>query len=395
MKHPVVCVPILLAAMVACDSPDPNASPEAVGTMPPQEMYILERFTVPDIPGYFSDPDGDTLAYEAAVSNEDLVAVSVSGNTIIGVATRLRGEGTVTVTASDPDGAQAEQQFKVTVLNRAPEPVGTIPQLSLLPNRPDTLDVTPYFRDPDLDTLSYRAESSDEDLVVVSVSGSEVIMESRATRGRTTVTVTASDPAGEEATQRVLVSVYAGPFREDFDSAGSIDAWDMKWLVGSVSDGNLILTDQREPPDDSLPYAGRPTYVAGNWEAETRLFTESGWATHFLVFVDHDDLKAWSFFIDYDFEEWYFSALDGDGWELLLTGSALVSYDEPTNVKIRLVDGVVSCVLKNIPIFMRDLGSMAPDGITGVGLGFHGQDDENTAMFDWVYVAELPADRGK
>ena len=199
MTFPRHVLHLLLVAIVACDSTEPNTSPEAVGTIPPQEMYILERFAILDMAGYFSDPDGDTLTYEVEASNPDLVAVSISGNMIVGIATRLRGESTVTVTASDPDGAEAEQQFKVSVLNRGPETVGTIPQRSLRPNRPDTLDVMPYFSDPDEDTLSYRARSTDEDLVTVSVSGSEIIMESHATRGWATVIVTASDPSGDEA----------------------------------------------------------------------------------------------------------------------------------------------------------------------------------------------------
>lgn len=395
MKYPQLVSPLLFTAVAACNSTEPNASPEAVGTIPAQETYILERFTIPNIDRYFSDPDGDTLTYDAEVSNEDLVAVSVSDNTIIGVATRLRAEGTVTVTASDPDGEQAEQQFKVTVLNRGPEPVGTIPSRSLLPYRSDTLDVMPYFTDPDGDTLSYRAESSDEDVVTVSVSGSEVIMEVRVTRGQAAVTVTASDPPGDEATQTVTISVDAAPFREDFDSAGSLDAWTMNWLSGSVSDGHLILTNQEEPPDDSLPYAGRPAYVDDDWEAEARMHTESGWGIRFIVFVDHDDLWAWSFYIGYDDEVWALEAYREDGVDLLLTGSGLANYDKPNNVKIRKEGSFLLLRLNNFLIFRRELGPMTPDRMTGVGLGFYGNDDDDSAMFDWVYVNEVSTSRRK
>lgn len=393
MKFPQLFAFTLFAAMVACDSTEPNASPEAVGTIPPQEMYILERFSILDMAGYFSDPDGDTLAYEVEASNPDMVAVSISGNMIVGIATRLRGESTVTVTASDPDGAQAEQQFKVSVLNRGPEPVGTIPQRSLRPNHPDTLDVMPYFSDPDEDTLSYQARSTDEDLVTVSVSGSEIIMESHATRGWATVIVTASDPSGDEATQRVLTSVYAGPFMENFDSAGSLDAWTMKWLSGSVSEGHLVLADQEEPPDDSFSHASRPAHVDGNWEAKARMYTETGEFASFLVFVDHDDLKAWLFEIDYGLEEWYFYALRESGTEHLLSGSVLVNYDGPTTVEIHLADSVLSLVLKNIPIYRSSLGSLTPGSMTRVGLGFIANADDDTALFDWVHVTQSSARR--
>ena len=65
-------------------------------------------------PGYFEDPDGDSLAYEARAANRSVATASISGSV---VSVEAVGEGTVfvTVTASDPGGLTAEQRFWVTV----------------------------------------------------------------------------------------------------------------------------------------------------------------------------------------------------------------------------------------------------------------------------------------
>ena len=56
--------------------------------------------------GFFSDPDGDELSYSASSSNEGVVTATMDGAvvTMTGVAD---GRASVTVTASDPDGASA------------------------------------------------------------------------------------------------------------------------------------------------------------------------------------------------------------------------------------------------------------------------------------------------
>ena len=67
-----------------------------------------------EVSGYFEDPDGDSLAYEARAANRSVATASISGSV---VSVEAVGEGTVfvTVTASDPGGLTAEQRFWVTV----------------------------------------------------------------------------------------------------------------------------------------------------------------------------------------------------------------------------------------------------------------------------------------
>ena len=108
--------PLILLCAAACDAPaDPNRNrpPVAVGTI---DDIILEQgdTTSVEVSGYFSDPDGGTLAYTAGTSDTDVVWVSSSGSvvTLRGVSA---GAATVTVTAADSDGGEAEQSFGVAV----------------------------------------------------------------------------------------------------------------------------------------------------------------------------------------------------------------------------------------------------------------------------------------
>jgi hypothetical protein len=85
----------------------------AVGTIPGHNVDVGGTATVP-VAGYFSDPDGDQLTFSGTSSNPAAATVSLDGATatVTGVA---RGSAVVTVTATDPDGLQANQGFNVTV----------------------------------------------------------------------------------------------------------------------------------------------------------------------------------------------------------------------------------------------------------------------------------------
>ena len=147
-----------------------NRSPAASGTMPAQTVTVGETATL-TVSSYFRDPDGDVLSYGAETSDAAVATVSVSGSTltVIGV---TAGATTVTVTASDPEGLSASQSLEVTVLNRPPEAVDKIPDLTVTAGGTESVGASSYFRDPDGDALSYGAETSDAAVATVSVSGS-------------------------------------------------------------------------------------------------------------------------------------------------------------------------------------------------------------------------------
>ena len=182
----------------------PNRPPSRVGSVPAQTVEVGRSATV-NVSPYFSDPDGDALAYSATSSNTNVARASVSGSTVT-IAAASAGSTTITVTASDPEGLTATQQLSVTVSNRPPRRVGSIPGQTVDLGQSTTVDLSPYFSDPDRDPLEYSATSQDSNVARASVSGSTVTI-TAAGAGSTTVTVTARDPEGLSATQQFAVTV--------------------------------------------------------------------------------------------------------------------------------------------------------------------------------------------
>ncbi|WP_423928119.1 Ig-like domain-containing protein [Candidatus Palauibacter sp.] len=187
----------------------PNRPPAATGELPPQTLLPGETVTV-DVSTAFSDPDGDSLAFEATSSNLGVLGVSLADRvgevTLEGVA---RGTATVSVTARDPDGAEAGQRFEVTVRNRNPVVVSDLPPRTLLPGQTVTVDVAGVFRDPDGDPLTFEASSSDTEVAAVSAIASEVTVRG-VSKGTATVTVTARDDHGGDVRQSFSVKVPNG-----------------------------------------------------------------------------------------------------------------------------------------------------------------------------------------
>ncbi|MCZ0933583.1 MAG: Ig-like domain-containing protein [Gemmatimonadetes bacterium] len=186
----------------------PNRPPESTAVIPdqtldPGETYWFLAFS------YFSDPDGDRLTFSATTSNASVATVSVSGSRVT-IEAVAEGSATVTVTARDPDGLTAEQDVGVTVHspqgNRAPTAVGTIDAQTVDGGSSVTVDVSPHFSDPDGDALTYAATSSNASVATATTSGSSVTARGVA-GGTATITVTARDPGGLSARQRIRVTV--------------------------------------------------------------------------------------------------------------------------------------------------------------------------------------------
>lgn len=186
----------------------PNRAPEPVGRVADQQVFVGDSVTV-DVAANFAEPDGQELEYTVATANAAVVSVAVSGSavTVAGVAL---GAAAVTVTAQDPGGMSAEQEFIVTVPNRAPEAVGGIGDREVRVDTFLTLDVADSFVEPDGEELEYSARSSDTTRVTVAVSGTVLTMRGVAA-GHATVTVVAADPGGLTAEQNFGVRVPSRP----------------------------------------------------------------------------------------------------------------------------------------------------------------------------------------
>ena len=223
----------------------PNRAPRPVGTITDLEVQV-DSAAVVGIAGYFTDPDGDPLAYSASSSDATKASVEVTGSTatVVGVS---KGNAAVTLVAQDPEGLSAEQHFVVTVPNRAPGAVGTVADLEVRADGPVTVDVAAYFADPDGDVLEYAAESSDTSRATVAVTGSMATV-TGVGRGNATVTVTATDPEGLSAQQSFAVTV---PNRAP-EAAGSIR--NRVVARGSTTSVNASLHFS-DPDGDDMEYS--------------------------------------------------------------------------------------------------------------------------------------------
>lgn len=190
---------------VATDPVEPtNQAPVATGTIPSQTVGLGEAKSV-DVSSYFRDPDGDALSYGAASSDLGVATVSVSGSTVTATGA-AQGTAVFTVTATDPGGLSAEQSFQVTVPNRAPEAVGSIPDVELTEGDTTSLDLSVHFSDPDGDALSFAGVTFDTTVATVAILESTLTV-AAVGRGEATVTVTARDPGGLEGEQSFIVTV--------------------------------------------------------------------------------------------------------------------------------------------------------------------------------------------
>ena len=251
MRHPsrprlLIATLLPLFAATCGDDPveAPNRAPVASAKIPDATVAVGDSVTL-DLTPYFSDPDGDTLVFKAVSSDASVAAVSVSGSTITtrGVA---KGAATVTVTATDPEGLSASQDFEVTVPNRQPKVADTIPGQQLFRGDSAMIGVGPYFSDPDDDPLTFDATSSDASVAIVSVSGNTVTVLAVASGG-TTATVTAADPEGLAVSQEFEIMV---PNRSPVvsDSIG-----DQELFRGDSARLGLMVYFA-DPDDDSLGF---------------------------------------------------------------------------------------------------------------------------------------------
>ena len=212
-----------------------NRSPEAVGTLPDMTLGV-ENIVVIDPRVAFRDPDGDALTYTAAPEAGPFAEVFIHRTrSEVWIRPRKVGTETATVTATDPRGRSATQEFTVTVVagplaNQGPLAVGALPDVELaLEGAAYPVAITAEFVDPDDEDmdgfgsghrLTYGAASSNTAVATVSVREIRVGEPQLGTKraevsvvpvgvGTTTVTVTATDASGSNTTasQSFMVTV--------------------------------------------------------------------------------------------------------------------------------------------------------------------------------------------
>ena len=226
-----------------------NIRPATVGTIPTQTVSPNGGSVTVTVQSYFSDADGDTLTYSASSSDsaKATASMSISEGSDVTITGKSGGPATITITATDPIGLTATQSIKVNVGN-PPTTVGTIPdETSRVGWGNISTDVSSYFSEPDGQTLTYSASSSNTGVVGVSVSGSTVTASPGGNTGNATITVTASDPSGLTATQTYTVYIEPG-FADAIPGLSS----DEQLLLGRLLTYNtLIFNELHNGSDDA------------------------------------------------------------------------------------------------------------------------------------------------
>ena len=203
--------------------PPPNRAPTAVGSISDVTLQVGGSSATRGVSGKFSDPDNDTLTYSVNDPNPSIATVSISGSTVTVTPVTAGATGKIIVTARDPGGLTATQDFTATVenpppppppVNRAPTAVGSISDVTVSKGGSSaTRNVSDKFSDPDGDTLTYSVNSPSPSIATVSISGSTVTVTPVAVGNTSKIVVTARDSGGLTATQDFTATVTNQPPR--------------------------------------------------------------------------------------------------------------------------------------------------------------------------------------
>ena len=222
-----------------------------VGTIPNQTLSMSGTSTATvDVSSYFTGPVDDTLTYSATSSNTSKATVSLSGSTltITGVAA---GSSTIRVTATSSANKSATQSFSVTVYsNRAPTTVGTISAKQISNGGVEQLGVAGYFSDPDGNTLTYTASSSNTNYVEVNVLNTSTLYILANGLGIATVTVTATDPSSASATQSFSVTIIP----QTADTLPGLSSEEQSLLGQLLTYNTIIFNELHNGSDDATDW---------------------------------------------------------------------------------------------------------------------------------------------
>ncbi len=248
-------------------TPPQNRAPQTVSYIDVGTLYVGGSSATVNASSYFSDPDGDTLTYSVNSPSSSIATVSISGSTVTVAPVAVGTTGKIIVTARDPGGLTATQDFTATVqnppppppANRAPTTVGSISDVTLqVGGSSATRSVSGKFSDPDGDTLTYSVNSPSSSIATVSISGSTVTVAPVAVGTTGKIIVTATDPDGETATQDFTATVEAAPpppppANRAPTAVGSIS--NVTLQVGGSSATRSVSGKFSDPDNDTLTYS--------------------------------------------------------------------------------------------------------------------------------------------
>ncbi|MDZ7360218.1 MAG: FG-GAP-like repeat-containing protein [candidate division KSB1 bacterium] len=232
-----------------------NRAPVVVSTIPNQNLTVGGTPFTQNLMAIFSDPDGDALIFTASSSATNIATASISGSTLT-VTAVSGGSATITVTATDGKSQAVSTSFTVTVANRPPVVVGTIPNQSLtVGGTPFTQNLTAIFSDPDGDALIFTGSSSATNIATASISGSTLTV-TAVSGGSATITVTATDGKSQAVSTSFTVTVANRP----------------PVVVGTIPNQSLTV--------GGTPFTQSLTAIFSDPDGDALIFTASSSATN-------------------------------------------------------------------------------------------------------------------
>ena len=195
---------------VAAPKPQVNQSPTIASAVADATIVNESGTHQVSLSGVFSDADNDSLTVTASSSNETAATVSVAADqSSLTVTAKARGTATITATASDGNGGTVQDAFTVKV-KAAPAVASAISDLTLELGGTQDISLPSVFTDADGDTLTFAATASDLDVAhPLEFHGTLTVIGGSA--GSATVTVTAQDSDGNQASDEFDVTVVAAP----------------------------------------------------------------------------------------------------------------------------------------------------------------------------------------
>ena len=219
-----------------------NSAPTTVGTIPAQVVTPDGGTATINARNYFSDPDEQMLRITAESSNTNVATVTELKGTLT-ITGKAIGTATITVTATDPFDLTATQTIAVSVKN-PPTAVGTIPNISGAVNQAGkTFALSPYFNEPNGQTLTYSASVSDAYYVSVYVNSSNELEVTPLAAGTATITVTATNPDGLSATQSFSVNLTESVFVGEADAVPGLSG-EEQLLLGQLLTYNTVIFNE-------------------------------------------------------------------------------------------------------------------------------------------------------
>lgn len=185
-----------------------NVDPVVANSVPDQSMDRRAPVTL-DLSETFSDADDGAPVISIMVAAGNIIGASMIDDSMMVTLTALNvGETTVTLTATDANGATIMDEFNVTVVNIEPVVASAVPDQTTTRVEDVMIDISSTFNDPDFDSSALMLEVMVEDgsIIDATLNGTTLTIKGLDV-GNTTVTLSATDTDYGSVSQTFVVTI--------------------------------------------------------------------------------------------------------------------------------------------------------------------------------------------